>query len=73
MSEGANKSFLADPLGFLNANIVVPHNTLQSVALGQPKIIKVNLEPGWRGMNYDQRRLWCLSSRGPRRATTLAT
>jgi hypothetical protein len=49
MSEGANKSFLADPLGFLNANIIVPHNTLQSVALGQPKIIKVNLEPDTTG------------------------
>jgi hypothetical protein len=49
MSEGANKAFLADPLGFLNSNIVVPHNTLQGVAQGQAKVIKVNLEPDVTG------------------------
>ncbi|HQT90127.1 MAG TPA: hypothetical protein PK677_16585 [Acidiphilium sp.] len=43
MTAGANKTFLGDPLGFLNTNVIVPHSSLQTRANGQARIINVNL------------------------------
>lgn len=43
MSEGANKAFLANPMAFMDANVIVPHSSLQARAQGQAAVIRVNL------------------------------
>jgi hypothetical protein len=45
MSDGANKAFLADPLGFMDANVIVPHSNLQTQAAGRVAVISVDLAP----------------------------
>jgi len=57
MSGGANKSFLKNPLEFINDNVIVPHNSLQVVAKGQATIVRVNIIADTTGNT-------CLDTRG---------